>query len=122
MAGDASGRMMNGWIDGEMEGEKKYKFLCQGDFQLQIAERLSKVTTGRDGKRFHLSKKKTKRRNFNRLFARPFPKKVALMLATISVHQGSRQVDRNKLSSQQQMEDHNLLIGEKTFNNRLLDP
>lgn len=47
--------MMNGWIDSEIDGD-----FCQGDFQLQIVERLSRVTTGRDGERFHFKKKNKK--------------------------------------------------------------
>lgn len=64
---------MNGWIDSEIDGD-----FCQGDFQLQIVERLSRVTTGRDEERFHFKKKKnTKIRNRNRLFAEFLPKTVA---------------------------------------------
>lgn len=49
---------MGGLMERWTERGKKGRFLCQGDFQLQIVESLSRVMTGRDGERFHLSKKK----------------------------------------------------------------
>lgn len=44
--------MMHGWIDSEMDG----------DFYVRVtfSFRLSRVTTGRDGERFHFKKKQLK--------------------------------------------------------------